>query len=370
MANWHLATYQDNLFKNNLGIINLDNTLEKYVYKLQDPIDDSITSVNENNWLRIDITHADKTVSDWVTTNSTWTEDTNITGLVNGSVYWVYGAPYSYYTIIADGKSYGLQSVSNTDGKITGKDINDSDVSIDIKTITKVIIGDLVTEIGYSAFAGCSSLTSVTIPDSVETIGVGAFAICSKLASVTIGDSVTTIPQGAFSECSSLVSLTIPDSVTEIGFGAFFLCSSLVSLIIPASVTEIGQLAFYKCYSLASLTFEENSELQTIGESAFSRCFSLASVTIPDSVTSIRDDAFELCIKLASLTFEENSKLDTIGESAFSGINSSNSPTEAIITIPQTVLTNLNTKYDTTLSHNTGQSFFGASVTLQDPASS
>ncbi len=347
MANWHLATYQDNLFKNNLGIINLDNTLEKYVYKLQDPIDDTITSVNENNWLRIDITHADKTVSDWVTDNSSWTIDTNITGLVNGSVYWVYGAPYSYYTIIADGKSYGLESFSNTDGNITGKDINDSDVSIDRTTITKVIIGE-----------------------SVETIGDGAFVLCSNLASVTIGDSVTKIARSAFSECSSLVSLTIPDSVTEIGFGAFFLCSSLVSVNIPKSVTSIGQIAFYKCYSLASLTFEENSELQTIGESAFSRCFSLASVTIPDSVTSIRDDAFELCIKLASLTFEENSKLDTIGESAFSGINSSNSPTEAIITIPQTVLTNLNTKYGTTLSHNTGQSFFGASVTLQDPASS
>ena len=312
MANWHLATYQDNLFKNNLGIINLDNTLEKYVYKLQDPIDDSITSVNENNWLRIDITHADKTVSDWVTDNSSWTIDTNITGLVNGSVYWVYGAPYSYYTIIADGKSYRLESFSNTDGNITGKDINDSDVSIDRTTITKVIIGE-----------------------SVETIGDGAFVLCSNLASVTIGDSVTKIPRSAFSECSSLVSLTIPDSVTEIGFGAFFLCSSLVSVNIPAWVTSIDNIAFYKCYSLASLT-------------------------IPDSVKTIGDYAFELCVSLASLTFGENSNLETIGTDAFSGIN-----VNAIITIPQGVLTNFG------LSYGTGQSFFGSptTVTLQAPAS-
>ena len=41
--------------------------------------------------------------------------------------------------------------------------------------ITKVVIPNSVTSIGYSAFYGCSSLTSITIPNSVTSIDPGAF---------------------------------------------------------------------------------------------------------------------------------------------------------------------------------------------------
>ena len=44
--------------------------------------------------------------------------------------------------------------------------------------VKRIIIGDSVTTIGYSAFRGCSSLTSVTIPNSVTTIGNSAFGLC------------------------------------------------------------------------------------------------------------------------------------------------------------------------------------------------
>ena len=70
--------------------------------------------------------------------------------------------------------------------------------------IAHIVIRPGVTQIGGSAFRGCSSLASVTIPDSVTQIGDGAFFGCSSLASVTIPDSVTRIGSSAFSGCSSL----------------------------------------------------------------------------------------------------------------------------------------------------------------------
>ena len=45
-------------------------------------------------------------------------------------------------------------------------------------TLTEVIIGNTVTNIGNNAFEGCSGLTSIIIPNSVTSIGRTAFNRC------------------------------------------------------------------------------------------------------------------------------------------------------------------------------------------------
>ena len=165
------------------------------------------------------------------------------------------------------------------------------------KTVSNVIIPDVIVGIGRSAFSGCTGLTNITIPDSVTSIGSSAFyntawynnqpdglvyagkvaykykgtmpsntsivlkegtlgiagsafAYCTGLTSVTIGNSVTSIDSSAFYNCTGLTSVTIGNSVTSIGYEAFRGCTGLTSVTIPASVTSIGDYAFGGCYKL------------------------------------------------------------------------------------------------------------------------
>ncbi len=104
----------------------------------------------------------------------------------------------------------------------------------------------------------CVSLTSVTIPNSVTDIGASAFSGCSNLVSVTIPDSVIYIKSSAFSGCSSLTSITIPNSVIYIGDDAFSGCSSLTSLSIDlTSVNNLSNTGLNTSI-LQNITFGEN----------------------------------------------------------------------------------------------------------------
>ena len=258
----------------------------------------------------------------------------------------------------------------------------------DIKSVTTVVIGDGVTNIGQNAFYGCSKLISVIIGNNVKSIGSDAFYKCSGLPSVTIPNSVTSIGSGAFGGCKSLTSVTIPNSVTSIGGGTFSGCSGLISIAIPNSVTSISGRTFFDCSGLTSVTIpnsvtniddwafsgcsglkkvivsdiaawcsikfgsnanplnyahhlynDENTEIMnliipngvtSISEQAFIGCSCLTSVTIPNSVTNIGEGAFSYCSGLTSVTIPNS--VTSIGRSAFHGCSGLIS-----ITIPNSV---------------------------------
>ena len=184
--------------------------------------------------------------------------------------------------------------------------------------LTSVTIPNSVTSIGDRAFEGCSGLTSVTIPNSVTSIGVDAFSGCSGLTNVTIPNSVTSIRWGAFLGCSGLTSVTIPNSVTSIEWGAFNGCSGLTSVTIPNSVTSMESCAFEGCSGLTSVTI--GNSVTSIGSVAFYGCSGLTSVTIGNSVTSIGDHAFDGCSGLTSVTIPNS--VTSIGGNAFDGCSS------------------------------------------------
>jgi hypothetical protein len=217
-------------------------------------------------------------------------------------------------------------------------------------TIPSTINGFPVTLIGIGAFNG-SSITSVTIPNSVRAIAgssygipfgdvYGAFAGCTSLTNVIIGNSVANIGGTAFEYCTSLTSLTIPSSVTNIGEYAFANCTSLTNISIGSGVTYIGQSAFAGCNSLNAITVDTNNSafssvagglfdknqttliqypagnahnsytipntVTSIGLDAFDDCANLANVTIPASVTYIGFQAFADCTSLTTIYFTGN----------------------------------------------------------------
>ena len=154
--------------------------------------------------------------------------------------------------------------------------------------IPSEIDGYPVTQIGWSAFSGCTSLTSFTIPYGVVSIGWKAFFGCTSLTSITIPEDVTSIGESAFESCTSLTSITIPESVTYLGWKAFSGCASLTSVTIPGSVTSIGSSAFSDCTSLTSITIPDS--VTRIDSYAFSGCTGLELITILNPACEIYDD--------------------------------------------------------------------------------
>ena len=226
--------------------------------------------------------------------------------------------------------------------------------------LTKVTIGDQVTNIGYQTFYQCTSLTTVQFGENSQIANIGDYAFygCSDLATVTFGENsqLTSIGEWAFAHCSSLTSITIPDKVTSIGGSAFYRCSSLADVYYSGDIndwvsisfgdydanplnnganlylngdtttpvtgeinidtaTSIGAYAFYGLDTLTKVTIGD--QVTSIGNYAFSVCSSLTSITIPESVTSIGYEAFDGCSSLTTVTFGENSQLTSIGNYAF-----------------------------------------------------
>ena len=125
------------------------------------------------------------------------------------------------YTVSEDGTHYIISGVSGNKSSLAVYDIP--------ATFDDGEHGELpVTEIGESAFMGCS-LARVTIPDSITYIGDLAFAY------------------------NYIYDLVLPESLEYIGYGAFAYSSAVEELVIPASVTQLGPFAFAYCGKLSKV---------------------------------------------------------------------------------------------------------------------
>ena len=98
-----------------------------------------------------------------------------------------------------------------------------------------------VTEVGTSAFSGCSGLQSVKLPSSIKTIGSFAFYQCSGLKSMVLPEKVENIMNGAFMSCDAMTSVTIPSTVKRMGDMSFRGCANLAKIysyiVDPTTVT-------------------------------------------------------------------------------------------------------------------------------------
>ena len=120
-------------------------------------------------------------------------------------------------------------------------------------------IPNSVTEVGPSAFDGCSGLTGVTMSDTLASIDGTAFASCTGLTSVSIPDSVTSLGDWGFYGCTSLTNVTLSSGLTSIRGVTFGGCASLPNITIPAAITNIGIDAFIGCQNLRGVYFLGNA---------------------------------------------------------------------------------------------------------------
>lgn len=169
---------------------------------------------------------------------------------------------------------------------------NTTNLYIQGKIVTELIIPATVNTIRKSAFVFYEGLTSVTILDGVKGIECNAFYGCTNLKSMTISDTVTHIGDSAFEGCFNLKSVKLSNNITRIGKNTFRDCPNLVSVIGGGNVKHIDDYAFCNCKNLS--TFNIPNNVETIGNYAFEDCYHL-SIILPQNLISIGKYAFEKC---------------------------------------------------------------------------
>ena len=128
-----------------------------------------------------------------------------------------------------------------------------------------------VADIGQGAFRNTTSLQTIHIPRLVQTLMIMTFDNATSLREVTFdeGSMLQTIAGGVFHRATALQTIQIPAGVTSIGKIAFKNATALQMIRIPAGVTEIGYAAFANTTSLREVTFEQDSQINSIGYDAF-----------------------------------------------------------------------------------------------------
>ena len=191
----------------------------------------------------------------------------------------------------------------------------------------KIVLPEVLTEIGSYAFRNCGSLKEVAIPDSVVKIGNYAFQNCtsletftikyveerelgsylftgSGLRSATIEEGYDLLPTYIFQNCENLQTVSLPSTLTIIGQYAFQNCVSLETIDIPANVTRMGYYnastftasssgyVFDGCTALKTVNFL-GDKIEEIGIYTFANTPALKSVALPDSVRILGNYAFK-----------------------------------------------------------------------------
>ena len=177
--------------------------------------------------------------------------------------------------------------------------------------LTKVTIGQTVSEISAYLFYKNASITLMTLPN-VEKIGAAAFRECTKLTTLNLGNALTSVGDEAFYGCSNITKLTFPNTTQSIGARAFYNCSSVTEVTVGTGLRSVGEYGFYCCKSFTALILPD--EFTTMGESAFESCTKLTVAKLGSSLTALPARAFKDCTSLSEMVVPASA--ESIGDQA------------------------------------------------------
>ena len=207
---------------------------------------------------------------------------------------------------------------------------------------------------GIGAFSGCSGLTgtfdssgnvypnTLYLPDTLTKISEANFAYCTGFEILRLPENpnFTEIGTSAFSGCTGFTGTldfswldTNAPGFWLINSGAFQYCSGFTgALIIPDSVYDLGWSGstFAGCSGFSSLHLPTNSRFTRINSNVFNGCINLGTqadpisgeidLIIPDSVTYIGNWAFCECIGYTGpLVLSDN--IESLGAGTFRSCN-------------------------------------------------
>lgn len=142
--------------------------------------------------------------------------------------------------------------------------------------LSKIVIGDNITEIGNFTFYNCpfSYDFQLTMGKNVKKIGNNAFD-GSSLFSIKLNESLDSIGSRAFAD-TKIKEISIPNKISYLGEGLFVGCSSLKTIYFPTEFgrekkTTKNKIPSYFCWDCESLQdiYIPNIESPTVGTHAF-----------------------------------------------------------------------------------------------------
>ena len=185
------------------------------------------------------------------------------------------------------------------------------------KTLTSIVLPDVLKGIESNAFAGSGLKHSLYIPEGVVEIGYQAFDGNDFTGVLTLPSTLKKIGASAFGGCDFVCPLNLPDGIEEIGDGCFGYCRNLYgNLILPSHLKKIGSSAFHGCTGLKGDLVIPKS-LTVIPSCAFGGCGFGGRLQLHDGITAIGEWAFSANGFIGELELPKS--LIVLGGSNFEG---------------------------------------------------
>ncbi len=137
---------------------------------------------------------------------------------------------------------------------------------LDNMTVPASVRGGNIVAVGESAFEGVSeTVKSITLAETVRSVGKNAFK--DVTAEINVKGELTQIGESAFFGCTGLKKIGFGEGLKTVSPTAFWGCTSLSELVFPSTLEKIDENAFEDCTSVKAIIMHKQTA--TVCDGAF-----------------------------------------------------------------------------------------------------